>query len=271
MTRKTFLNNISNFSSTGYGVDSVLIPQIIDFLQEMKRTNRQLKVLDFGCSQQPYKYLFEQFDNAIEYVGLDVYDGEKVDVIYDGNKIPFEDNCFDFIFSSSVLVHIENLDNSLREIYRALKKGGVAMHVVPFAVHVHGVPFDFSRLTRYGWLSKNKKAGFKDVYMKPTDGKYCCIINILTGQINLAIIDMLKQLRKIKNDSSSKMATKSIFSGDASPESASGKKMALLYFVLKLNPINFLLGLSCLISKVFPSREMTEGKITSAYFFKTIK
>ena len=55
------------------------------------------KLLDFGCGRKPYQNLF----SVNEYIGVDMektghdHSNSKVDVFYDGKKIPFGDNTFD--------------------------------------------------------------------------------------------------------------------------------------------------------------------------------
>jgi len=50
---------------------------------------------------------------------------------YDGKQIPFPNDHFDMVFSSSVLEHIAHLDEFQSEIKRVLKSNGLALHVVP--------------------------------------------------------------------------------------------------------------------------------------------
>jgi len=50
---------------------------------------------------------------------------------YDGHHLPFPDDSFDIIFSSSVLEHIPHLTEFQNEIHRVLKSTGQAIHVVP--------------------------------------------------------------------------------------------------------------------------------------------
>ncbi len=47
------------------------------------------------------------------------------------DKLPFEDNSFDVIFSKSVIEHVSNADNLFDEIYRVLRKGGIAIIMTP--------------------------------------------------------------------------------------------------------------------------------------------
>lgn len=44
--------------------------------------------------------------------------------IYDGKKIPYKNAYFSTILSNSVLEHVENLDEVIKEIHRVLKKNG---------------------------------------------------------------------------------------------------------------------------------------------------
>lgn len=44
---------------------------------------------------------------------------------YDGLNLPFEDDSFDCVFTYAVLEHVENLQKTLSEIGRVLKRGGV--------------------------------------------------------------------------------------------------------------------------------------------------
>ena len=62
-----------------------------------------------------------------EYAGARVFQVTE----YDGSTIPFPDDSFDFVFSSNVLEHVENLPQLHSEIARVLKPGGSAIHVLP--------------------------------------------------------------------------------------------------------------------------------------------
>jgi 2-polyprenyl-3-methyl-5-hydroxy-6-metoxy-1,4-benzoquinol methylase len=52
---------------------------------------------------------------------------------YDGVSIPFPAESFDVVFSSSTLEHISHLRAFQSEMRRALKPGGMAIHIVPSA------------------------------------------------------------------------------------------------------------------------------------------
>ncbi len=53
---------------------------------------------------------------------------------YDGHHLPFADETFDVIYTSSVLEHVPHLEEFQEEMRRVLKKSGVALHVMPGSV-----------------------------------------------------------------------------------------------------------------------------------------
>ena len=122
------------------------------------------EVLDFGCGSKPY---LQYFTHVEKYVGLDIetsghlHTNEKIDVYYDGKKIPFGDNHFDSVFSSEVFEHVFNIDEVLTELHRVLKPNGKLLFTCPFAWPEHEIPYDFARYSSYGIKSVIEKNGFK--------------------------------------------------------------------------------------------------------------
>lgn len=55
--------------------------------------------------------------------------------IYDGAKLPFEDESFDVILSYTVYEHIRYPKTTVDETYRLLKKGGQVVHLVDLGDH----------------------------------------------------------------------------------------------------------------------------------------
>ncbi len=54
--------------------------------------------------------------------------------LYDGIRLPFQDNSFDAIYSSNVLEHVVDFAQVQSELSRVLRPGGIAIHCVPSAV-----------------------------------------------------------------------------------------------------------------------------------------
>lgn len=110
-------------------------------------------LLDYGCGSKPYQILFTKVDS---YVGVDLeneghdHSTEEIDFFYDGKTLPFADETFDSLFSSEVLEHVPDIDQSLKEIRRVLKPRGRVLITVPFVWTEHELPFDFRRFTQGG-------------------------------------------------------------------------------------------------------------------------
>ena len=130
------------------------------------------RLLDFGCGSKPYKSYFK----VDEYIGLDTdnsghsHKNENIDILYDGKKIPFDDNSFDYIFSSEVLEHVFTIDEIMHELNRVLKNNGKMLITLPFVWNEHEQPYDFARYTSFGIKSILEKNGFEIVeFIKSTN------------------------------------------------------------------------------------------------------
>jgi len=124
------------------------------------------KLLDFGCGSKPYESLFS---NVQEYIGLDYkndghnHSNESVDVFYNGKEIPFEDETFDSVLSTQVFEHVEDIEFTIRELHRVLKKDGKILITAPFIFPEHELPHDYRRLTSTGLISLLQRHGFKAI------------------------------------------------------------------------------------------------------------
>ena len=127
---KKYLENRPMFFSLIRTQEAVLFDEYKKFIKR--------KILDFGCGDGFFaKTVFGK--GKID-IGLDLKNSQakeaekekiyKKVVYYDGEKIPFSSNYFSTIISNCVLEHIPNLENSLKEIKRVLKKDGYFLTTV---------------------------------------------------------------------------------------------------------------------------------------------
>lgn len=147
------------------------------------------KVLDFGCGSKPYE---EIFTHATSYIGVDSLDSShdhsqsKVDVFWDGKKLPFPDSSFDSCISTEVFEHVPQTDLTLLEVNRILIPGGKFLVSTPFFYGEHESPNDFYRFTSFGLVHKLKQSGFEVIATRKTSHKRGVIcfylINYLGGQ-----------------------------------------------------------------------------------------
>lgn len=155
------------------------------------------KLLDFGCGRKPYENIFD----VEEYTGLDIQESghdhtnEQIDVYYDGETIPFDDNTFDSIFSSEVLEHVFNPEQILSEIFRVLKPGGHILLTVPFVWAEHEAPYDFARYSSYGIRHLLEKSSFEVVKVEKSTNYMEAIFQIWIAYIYQHLFPNNKILR----------------------------------------------------------------------------
>jgi SAM-dependent methyltransferase len=116
------------------------------------------KILDVGSwnSNGCLKPIFQDGD----YIGLDCQSGPNVDVVANSNDIPFSDNYFDVIISTSCFEHDEMFWLTFLEMSRVLKTGGYIYICAPSSgpYHPHGCPSDSWRFYLDSWRSLSKWA-----------------------------------------------------------------------------------------------------------------
>ena len=128
------------------GVDTRGISFFNDVIKELRPQKKpnQLNILDFGCGAGTLvNGLIKKGYNAY---GCDVDVNKNLkskyeDSLYKNNilkpidinnfQIPFENNSFDMVISTSVFEHVFNKEESFKEIKRVLKKDGLAIHNFP--------------------------------------------------------------------------------------------------------------------------------------------
>lgn len=130
------------------------------------------RLADIGCGTKPYRAIMAPL--VREHVGVDhaacLHDQSNVDLYGTAYAIPAPDASFDSALCTAVLEHLEEPEQAVRECFRMLKPGGVAVYSVPFIWHLHEEPRDFYRFTKYGLLHVFTKAGFEVVELKPLSG-----------------------------------------------------------------------------------------------------
>lgn len=159
------------------------------------------RMMDFGCGQKPYRLLF----SVDEYIGVD-YDNpghshvnESIDVFYDGQTIPFEDETFDSIFSSEVFEHVFNLPDILKELHRVLKPGGQMLFTCPFSFCEHEVPNDFARYTSFALQHLLKQNGFEVVEQRKTGNSIEAIYQLQLVYVHQHITPKLRKIPIVRS------------------------------------------------------------------------
>ena len=93
--------------------------------------NSNLKILHIAPEQAFFKFL--KSVNNQNYITFDL-NSPLADIKGDICAMPFEDNFFDFILCNHVLEHIVDDTKAMKELYRVLKRKGIAILQVPINV-----------------------------------------------------------------------------------------------------------------------------------------
>ena len=127
------------------------------------------KLLDAGCGESPYRFLLPE--NKIDYFGIDIaradaFDCRRTDIaLFDGKRIPFDDEFFDAVLCTEVLEHVEDPQTFLSEIHRVLKPDGKALITIPWSARYHYIPHDYFRYTPSAL--KKLFSAFKEIKIFP--------------------------------------------------------------------------------------------------------
>lgn len=125
------------------------------------------RVLDVGAGGYDR---YSGYFKATEYLRMDPYQGDKVDIVGSADKIPLLDNSIDSVVCTQVFEHLEFPEKSAKEIFRVLKPGGHLLVTVPQMNELHEEPRDFWRYTKFGLRSLFEHAGFSVVYESQRGG-----------------------------------------------------------------------------------------------------
>ncbi len=159
-------------------------------------------LVDLGCGEGIYKKFFLQF--CSKYVGVDWKDSlhnVNPDVVSDLNvRIDLPDKYADTIISISVMEHLYNPQQFLKECYRILKPGGYMILEVPWQWWLHEQPHDYFRYTPYGLKYLIEKSGFKIIEISPAYGFFTMWflkLNYFTERLTLGKNPVKKLLKAI--------------------------------------------------------------------------
>lgn len=151
------------------------------------------KLLDIGCGNKPYLGYFKKIES---YTGCDIVQSSEnlVDYLCPANKLCFEKDSFDTVFSTQVMEHVADFHGMISETFRVLKPGGYAIFTVPFSWELHEEPYDFYRYTKYSLKENFTAAGFEVIKLKANGGKWAAIF-----QLNLNILMSTRKYKTLRS------------------------------------------------------------------------
>jgi SAM-dependent methyltransferase len=117
----------------------------------------QLDVLDVGCGQKPFYPLLAPL--ARSYLGSDVFSGPTVDLVCPVEDLRVPDASQDVVICLSVLEHVDDPAQAVRELHRVVRPDGVVLAATHGCFPWHPYPQDHWRWTQTGLVLLFRDAG----------------------------------------------------------------------------------------------------------------
>lgn len=114
------------------------------------------RALEIGCGYYDHR---PHFTGRL--VRMDLYTEHEPDLNGDALAIPIADDSIDASICISVLEHVHDPYQAVREWHRIMAPGGRVLAWIPFFFGVHGYPGDVSRFTAEGARHLFERAGFE--------------------------------------------------------------------------------------------------------------
>ena len=97
------------------------------FQKDFLKKNKNLKILDLGCTHVNYWEEANHFADIVDYSKEFSEKNLNFTLIYPNQKLPFENKEFDYVILSHVLEHVPNIIEFTKEIERISKSGYIEL------------------------------------------------------------------------------------------------------------------------------------------------
>ena len=147
----------TKFSS---GENAEFVHMLDDLRTAAEQGGRMLEIGSRARSGNTYRQFFSA---AVEHVGIDISEGQCVDIVGDAHHLSrYVEGQFDFAFSISVFEHILMPWKVALEMNKVLKPGALAYIQSHAAYPLHDEPWDFWRYSKDAWQGIfNAQTGFE--------------------------------------------------------------------------------------------------------------
>jgi len=135
-------------------------------------------LLDVGCGQKPYQFLFSHVEF---YIGLQPVYEPTVDILGDAHHIPFGDCTVNSVICNQTLLLLKEPCLFFSEAFRVLRPGGKILVTAAQCWGSDGA--DYFRFTGNGLRHMAESTGFKVSSIEPRGGKWMLIGTRLSSAI----------------------------------------------------------------------------------------
>ena len=159
-------------------VNKILTKAYVDFaLKKFGKFNGG-RLLDLGCGTCPFYALYCQL--PLTPIKADFTKRTTdIDLMCDGQFLPFESNSFNVVILSEVIEHIPNPALAFREISRVLTPGGIMIITWPYNYMVHEAPFDYYRMSFFALENLTKLNSLKILHASYRGGFFVVVLVLL--------------------------------------------------------------------------------------------
>ena len=101
-----------------------------NFQKKWLNNNKNLKILDLGCTHVNYWKEANHFADIVDYSKEFSEKNLNFTLIYPNEKLPFKDKEFDFVIASHVIEHVEDVKTFIKELERISSKGYIELPTI---------------------------------------------------------------------------------------------------------------------------------------------
>lgn len=211
MSQKNYLETIYNINEkplTDYP------KKFINYLIKRLNLEKNRKILEIGCGRG--EFLNEFFLSGLDSHGVDLSNYIKNFFPHlkfklanlENDKLPYDDNFFDIIYSKSVIEHFYYPEKIFQEAYRVLKPGGIIITLTPeweyiyksfYEDFTHRVPFTKVSLKDIHEMNNFKNIqveSFKQLPIIFENNSYSFFFNFLSFLTRIFVPDYFRMKNK---------------------------------------------------------------------------
>jgi len=168
---------VNNYLSVAYDEEShpygEYPKKLCSYLFESFDLEKGMKMLEPGCGRGEFLNSFKELGLDVSGVDISIeatsfengFEVKLCDI--ESEKLPFDDDTFDVVYSKSFIEHLYHPEKYLEEAYRVLKPNGILLTLTPDWQSNYKIFFDdFTHRTPFTVMALNdayEMFGFKDV------------------------------------------------------------------------------------------------------------
>lgn len=152
-------------------------------------------MLDVGCGDKPYEQFFTPYvskyigvEHVTTYANTNAGTRGRADVLYEGDRLPFDDASIDTVLCAQVLEHTPEPQKLLTEIARTMRPGAVAILSAPFSFRLHEEPHDYFRFSPHAWKTMCDAAGLEIERLIPHGGFWTLMAHKMNSFLALRVV-----------------------------------------------------------------------------------